>query len=156
MMTPMPDADARLATLGHLIRQRRDVDLHLSAIEAARRAKVARQTWADVEAGKSRAQRGTYTKIETLLGFPTGSCLDYLNGGAEPSLEIGDMTVHSFEARKLLMLAATNKELTEAEQARLVRIGLAEWDKTFGVTDDQLPEWDKTFGVTDDQSEAAD
>jgi transcriptional regulator with XRE-family HTH domain len=136
MMTPMPDADARLATLGRLIRQRRDIGLHLTALEAARRANVARQTWADVEAGKTRSQRGTYSKIETLLGWPQSSCLDYLNGGAEPS-EIGDKTVQSLEARRLLSMAATNTKLTEDEQARLVRIGLEEWDKLYGETDDK-------------------
>lgn len=76
-MAPPPD-EAALQRLVKLIAQRR-VDLKMNKIDVARTAEIQINTYSKVELGKP-VRPTTYGKIEEVLGWARGACLDILRG----------------------------------------------------------------------------
>lgn len=87
-MTPRHDKRA-LQRLGTVVIRRR-TELKLNKVDVARAAGMQVNTYSKVEEGIP-VRPTTYSRIEPILGWGSGSCLDVLGGGAptltEPSVE---------------------------------------------------------------------
>lgn len=89
MMSPMTarkdhDALARLATL---VAQRR-LAMGLDKIDVARASDLTITTYGKIEKGLS-VRDSSYGKLEPVLGWAPGSCLDVLRGADSPALITG-------------------------------------------------------------------
>lgn len=73
--------------------QRRRLQLNLPVTSAAATASVSRDTWKRVERGEP-VRHMTYDRIETALGWTTGSCQKVMDGG-EADLLDGDVEAGS-------------------------------------------------------------
>lgn len=82
-MAPRHD-DAALQRLATLVTKRRS-ELKLNKVDVARTAGIEVNTYSKVEEGKS-VRSTTYTKIEPVLGWAYGSCMDILKGAAQATL----------------------------------------------------------------------
>jgi transcriptional regulator with XRE-family HTH domain len=82
-MAPPYDESA-LQRLATLVIQRRS-SLGLNKIDVARAAQIQINTYSQVEAGKS-VRAVTYGKIEPVIGWAKGSCLEILRGAAGPTI----------------------------------------------------------------------
>lgn len=82
-MAPPQDVSAlkRLADL--VIKRRSELGMH--KVDVARAAKMQVNTYSKVEDGQP-ARSTTYARIEPILGWATGSCMDILSGAAAPTL----------------------------------------------------------------------
>ncbi|MER6492617.1 hypothetical protein [Streptomyces griseorubiginosus] len=60
----------------------------MNKIDVARGAQIQINTYSQVEAGKS-VRPATYGKIEPVIGWANGSCLDVLRGGTPTVIEAG-------------------------------------------------------------------
>ncbi len=78
-----PSNESALQRLATLVIQRRS-SLGMNKIDVARAAQIQINTYSQVEAGKS-VRAVTYGKIEPVIGWAQGSCLDVLDG-AEPTV----------------------------------------------------------------------
>lgn len=83
VMAPPYDESA-LQRLATLVIQRRS-SLGMNKIDVARGAQIQINTYSKVEAGES-VRPVTYGKIETVIGWAQGSCLDILRGAAGPTV----------------------------------------------------------------------
>lgn len=83
VMAPPYDESA-LQRLATLVIQRRS-SLGMNKIDVARAAQIQINTYSQVEAGKS-VRPVTYGKIEPVIGWARGSCLEVLRGAAGPTL----------------------------------------------------------------------
>ena len=83
VMAP-PHDESALQRLATLVTQRR-VDLKMHKIDVARSAEIQINTYSKVEDGKS-VRTMTYGKIEAVLGWARGSCVDILRGAATATL----------------------------------------------------------------------
>lgn len=77
VMAP-PQDESALQRLATLVTQRR-VDLKMNKIDVARAADIQINTYSKVEEGKT-VRPTTYGKIEEVLGWARGSCVDILRG----------------------------------------------------------------------------
>lgn len=83
VMAPPYDESA-LQRLATLVIQRRS-SLGMNKIDVARAAQIQINTYSKVEEGKS-VRAVTYGKIEPVIGWARGSCLDILRGAAGATL----------------------------------------------------------------------
>jgi transcriptional regulator with XRE-family HTH domain len=81
---PPPYDESALQRLATLVIQRRS-SLGMNKIDVARGAQIQINTYSQVEAGKS-VRPVTYGKIEPVIGWARGSCLEILRGAAGPTL----------------------------------------------------------------------
>lgn len=86
VMAP-PHDESALQRLATLVTQRR-ADLKMAKIDVARAAEIQINTYSKVEDGKS-VRPVTYGKIEAVLGWARGSCIDILRGAAAATLVEG-------------------------------------------------------------------
>lgn len=85
------DVSVRAQRLGRLIQNQRD-ELGLSQAGLAKRAGVGVMTISRLESGATRQrQSGTWTKVETALGWPQGFIGDYLSGSADEIVLAGNI-----------------------------------------------------------------
>lgn len=85
---PSPTDPTHLERLADLVAQRR-TQLGLNKIDVARAADITITTYGNVESGQS-VRDTTYGKIEPVLGWAAGSCLEVLRGGSPTSVEPGE------------------------------------------------------------------
>lgn len=78
-----PSNESALQRLATLVIQRRS-SLGMNKIDVARAAQIQINTYSKVEEGKS-VRAVTYGKIEPVIGWARGSCLDVL-GGDDPTV----------------------------------------------------------------------
>lgn len=83
VMAP-PHDESALQRLATLVIQRRS-SLGMNKIDVARAAQIQINTYSKVEEGKS-VRPVTYGKIEPVIGWARGSCLDILRGAAGATL----------------------------------------------------------------------
>ncbi|MBL3664437.1 hypothetical protein JL475_00055 [Streptomyces sp. M2CJ-2] len=79
--------NAALQRLANLVIRRRST-LKLHKVDVARAAGIEVNTYSKVEEGKP-VRSTTYTKIEPILGWAGGSCLDILSGATDATLTEG-------------------------------------------------------------------
>ncbi|MFJ7963205.1 hypothetical protein [Streptomyces sp. NPDC096324] len=79
-----PHDESALQRLATQVAQRR-VDLKMHKIDVARAAEIQINTYSKVEDGKP-VRSVTYGKIEEVLGWAPGSCLDVLGGAVAATL----------------------------------------------------------------------
>jgi hypothetical protein len=87
-MAPRFD-DAALQRLAALVIRRR-TELKLNKVDVARAAGMQVNTYSKVEDAKP-ARSTTYTRIEPVLGWASGSCLDILGGARQATLAEGSV-----------------------------------------------------------------
>ncbi len=141
-MAPRHDEDAlqRLASL--IIKRRSELNLH--KVDVARRAGLQVNTYSKVEDGLP-VRETTYTKIEPVLEWAAGSCLDILGGAAAATLvepatptavfspvraedlaeDVGDVVQDAAVAISDTMTAAEIREL----KRQVVEKVLERWEK---------------------------
>lgn len=83
VMAP-PFDESALQRLATLVIQRRS-SLGMNKIDVARAAQIQINTYSKVEEGKS-VRPVTYGKVEPVIGWAKGSCLEILHGAAGPTL----------------------------------------------------------------------
>lgn len=141
-MAPRHDEDAlqRLASL--IIKRRSELKLH--KVDVARRAGLQVNTYSKVEDGLP-VRETTYTKIEPVLEWAAGSCLDILSGATAATLvepatpaavfspvraedlaeDVGDVVQDAAVAISDTMTAAEIREL----KRQVVEKVLERWEK---------------------------
>ncbi|MFE2047906.1 hypothetical protein ACFXAS_05325 [Streptomyces sp. NPDC059459] len=82
-MAPRHDEDALQRLAGLIIKRRSELRLH--KVDVARQAQLQVNTYSKVEDGLP-VRTTTYTKIEPILGWAAGSCIDILGGAAAATL----------------------------------------------------------------------
>lgn len=82
-MTPPHDEHARQRLAALVIKRRSELGMH--KVDVARAAKMQVNTYSKVEEGEP-ARATTYARIEPVLGWASGSCLDILGGASAATL----------------------------------------------------------------------
>ncbi|MGW1160436.1 hypothetical protein ACWD48_19890 [Streptomyces sp. NPDC002519] len=141
-MAPPQDEPA-LQRLADLVIKRRS-ELGMNKVDVARAARMQVNTYSKVEEGKP-ARSTTYARIEPILGWATGSCMDILGGATAATLIEGmpsGATISPVRAEDLAAdvgdvvqdaAIAISDHLTAAEiralKQRVVAEVLTRWEK---------------------------
>jgi hypothetical protein len=131
VMAP-PHDESALQRLATQVTQRR-VDLKMNKIDVARSAEIQINTYSKVEDGKP-VRPMTYGKIEEVLGWASGSCMDILRGAATATviekgpagaaispIQTGDLADDVAEAVQSAAIAVSDS-LTSAEIRRMKQL----------------------------------
>jgi len=82
-MSP-PQDEAALQRLATLVTKRR-VDLGMNKVDVARAAKLQINTYSKIEEGRP-VRPTTYGRVEAVIGWAAGSCLDILSGATSATV----------------------------------------------------------------------
>lgn len=144
VMAPPYDESA-LQRLANQVAQRR-VDLKMNKIDVARAAEIQINTYSKVEDGKP-VRSTTYGRIEEVLGWAPGTCVDILRGAAAATviesgppgavispIQAGDLAADVADAVQNAAIAVSDS-LTAGEIRRLKRLVVEELVKRGKISD---------------------